>query len=104
MNVMTFGTAALLATAGAALADQPMMLSDAQLDYITAGNTGGGIFNTGTITIIDSTIPGSGGMSMTLGDGSVRITSHSISLSISPSPGTTTRPAEFVVINVGQKP
>jgi hypothetical protein len=33
----TLGMAALLATAGAAMADGPMVLTDAQLDRVTAG-------------------------------------------------------------------
>jgi hypothetical protein len=97
----TLGMAALLATAGAAVAEGPIALTNAQLDYVTASG-GGGIFNTGTIVIIDSTV-GSGGVSMTMGDGSVRFISGSISLSVSPSPGTSTRPAEFVIITIDQK-
>jgi hypothetical protein len=34
---VSFGMAALLATAGGALADQPMVLTDAQLGQVTAG-------------------------------------------------------------------
>jgi hypothetical protein len=36
-RVITLGMAALLATAGAAMAGEPMVLTDAQLDRVTAG-------------------------------------------------------------------
>jgi hypothetical protein len=38
-TVMTLGIAALLATAGAAAAGEPMVLTDAQMDSVTAGKT-----------------------------------------------------------------
>jgi hypothetical protein len=54
--VMTLATAALLATVGAAGAGEPMVLTDAQLDQVTAAARGGGIWNDNDIQLNHSTL------------------------------------------------
>jgi prepilin-type processing-associated H-X9-DG protein len=96
-RVITLGMAALLATTGAAMAGEPMMLTDAELDRVTAGSV--------EEIIVEFETPSghSGGVNFLFGDGSVRFhVDGQIDLSGEFNVGTA-RPAEFVVITIGQK-
>jgi prepilin-type processing-associated H-X9-DG protein len=97
-SLLALGVAAAMAfPADRALADEPMVLTDAQLDRVTAGGA--------EDVIVEFETPSghSGGAHILFGDGSVRFhLDGQIALSVEVDVGTA-RPAEFVIITIGQK-
>jgi hypothetical protein len=88
-TAMILGMAALLGTAGVAAAGEPMVLTDAELDRVTAGVVLDLVVEAPTVLPIQ--------------DG----TSNTIAIVEAPPPsgGTSAprKPAEFVIIRIGQK-
>jgi hypothetical protein len=83
-RAITFGLAAILATAGPALADQPMVLTGSQLDQVTAGAVD-----------ISRTLPGP--------EGKAAATSLLIQVDAPSAGASGMRPPEFVIISIGQE-
>ena len=87
-RAMTLGLTALLATAGAAMAGEPMALTDSELDRVTAGSV--------LVLEVQANLPIQDGTSNTI---------LVVETPIPPSGGSSAprKPAEFVIVRIGQK-